>query len=161
MAGYQVSAATLDYNRDGALDLVVGNSERGIILYENGGPADKQPFDPYISDKLLRFGLQEYDFAPQYRSIDFTDATGNWIQISVRGDRNTTALGATVTVAAGGETRTRQVTSSTNLLSQSTRAVHLGLEETETIERVAVHWPDGTTAERRDLRANQRLTFAP
>ncbi len=56
---------------------------------------------------------------------------------------NTAAVGAAVTVRAGGRERTATVRSGGSYLSQSEFALTFGLGAAEVVERVAVRWPGG------------------
>ncbi len=54
---------------------------------------------------------------------------------------NRDAIGAEVTVEAGGSTRRKYVTGSRGYLSQSDLAAHFGLGTAKKVDRVAVRWP--------------------
>ena len=71
---------------------------------------------------------------------------GNAVQFEVVDDEGATALGANVTVSAGGEEAAvvRQ-TDESDFFSQESRALHVGLGSAETAT-LDVTWPDGTEA---------------
>ena len=117
--------AALDYNRDGKLDLVLGNNNGPFRLYEN-------------------------------RSED-----RNWLQVDVRGDGTHTAIGATVSVTADGETQFQVRDAKTDFLSQCSRILHFGLADAEEVERLEVVWPDGTERRFEAVDVNQRLSVSP
>ena len=80
-----------------------GDGDLDVVLAENGGPA-----------RLFRND----------------NATGNhWVAFTLRGDgdRNRDAIGAEVTVEAGGRTRRRYVTAARGYLSQSELTATVGL----------------------------------
>ena len=64
------------------------------------------------------------------------------LEVVVRGN-GTTPLGTRVSVAAGNRTRTRELTSGSDYLSQDSRVLHFGTGTEPAID-VRVTWPDGT-----------------
>jgi hypothetical protein len=87
-------------------------------------------------------------------------AKGNhWARLDLRGDgvkSNRSAIGAIVTLEAGGRTFTRQVTGARGYLSQSELVVHVGLGPAAKIDKLTVRWPgkDGGTQTWADLAAD-------
>jgi len=72
-------------------------------------------------------------------------ATRHWITIQPRMDApNHLAIGAVVSVSAGGITQTRVVTAGTSILSQEPAEAHFGLGRFGTVDEIRVRWPDGT-----------------
>ena len=65
------------------------------------------------------------------------------------------ALGALVTVEAGGLSRTQVVSAGYSFLSSGPRELYFGLGDRETADRVAVRWPSGRLTERRDVPAGR------
>jgi hypothetical protein len=68
----------------------------------------------------------------------------HWVRLLLEGDgkaSNRSAIGAEVTVEAGGKTHTRWVAGARGYLSQSEFAITVGLEKAETIDKVTVRWP--------------------
>lgn len=59
---------------------------------------------------------------------------------------NRGAIGAQVTVVAGGVTMTREVTSASGRSSQNQMAPHFGLGASSIVESLEVRWPDGTVS---------------
>jgi hypothetical protein len=83
-----------------------------------------------------------------------------WVSVRCVGtQRDSTAIGARVTVEAGGVAQFNEVRSGASYLSQSDLRLFFGLGRAERIERVAVRWPDGSTEEARDLPARRHLVF--
>jgi enediyne biosynthesis protein E4 len=83
-----------------------------------------------------------------------------WLRVKLVGTRrDRTAIGARVTVEAGGKVRQGEVRSGGSYLSQSDLRLFFGLGTSEKIERVLVRWPDGAEEEARDLDARQELVF--
>jgi hypothetical protein len=95
-----------------------GDGDLDVVLTENGGPA-----------RLLRND----------------GGTGHhWLRLHLKGDgkrSNRSAIGARVTVEAGGLTQTQEVTSGRGYLSQSELPLTFGLGKETKVDRVTVHWP--------------------
>ncbi len=111
-----------------------GNGTLDVVLTANGGPA-----------RLLRN----------------EGGTGNhWLRLALEGDgvrSNRSAIGARVTVEAGGLTQQREVASARGYLSQSETVLTFGLGGTTKVDRVTVRWPgkDGGTQVLTDLKVDQ------
>lgn len=68
----------------------------------------------------------------------------HWLRVVLEGEAaNPDALGAWVTLTAGGASQHRPVMPTRSYLSQSELPVTFGLGETARIERLLVSWPDG------------------
>jgi hypothetical protein len=95
-----------------------GNGTLDVVLVENGGPA---------------------------RLLKNEGGTGNhWARFVLEGDgkrSNTSAIGAVITLTAGGKKQQRQVTSARGYLSQSELPVTFGLGKGTNVERVEIRWP--------------------
>jgi hypothetical protein len=65
------------------------------------------------------------------------------------------ALGAVVTVEAGGVRRAQVVSAGYSFLSSGPKELYFGLGDRETADRVTVRWPSGRTTERRDVPAGR------
>jgi len=71
---------------------------------------------------------------------------GHWLDVRLRGrPPNTEAVGARVYVTNRGVTQMRELHISDNYSSQDPVAVHFGLGDATTIDRLQVAWPSGTT----------------
>ena len=83
---------------------------------------------------------------------------GHWLQVELTGKRsNRDAVGARLTLEAGGRRQTREVHAGTGYLSSSSLIQHFGLGTTAEIDRLHVRWPSGAETELTELRANRRL----
>jgi hypothetical protein len=95
-----------------------GDGYPDVVLTANGGPA-----------RLLRN----------------EGGTGNhWVRLVLEGDgkrSNRSAIGARVTLQAGGNTYRREVLGARGYLSQSELALTFGLGKTDRVERVTIQWP--------------------
>jgi hypothetical protein len=71
--------------------------------------------------------------------------TRRWCELRLAGKKgNREAVGALVTLTAGGRRQVRQVQAAGGYLSQSSNVLHFGLGDAGRIERVEIRWPDGT-----------------
>ena len=125
--------AVADFDRDGDLDVAIGHSRARC-----GGSlgADCPP------DEQVRLYRNEM--------IGPTSARMNWLQLRLvgTGGSNRAAIGARVTVEAGGATQTLRVDGGHGHFGQQHDLVlHAGLGAACTIDKVTVRWPDisGTT----------------
>jgi hypothetical protein len=85
--------------------------------------------------------------------------SGNgWLKVDAvaKGGRRT-AIGARVTVEAGGRTQFQDVIGVNGYLSQGDTRVHFGLGRAGKVDLVRVRWPDGAIDEWRDVKPNQIL----
>lgn len=83
----------------------------------------------------------------------------HWLRLKlVGGKSNRDAIGAVVEVEAGGIVQKRLVSPTRSYLSQMELPVTFGLRDITEIERVTVHWPDGSTEDIPDLKVDQRIT---
>jgi hypothetical protein len=79
----------------------------------------------------------------------------HWVSFELAGTKsNRLALGARITVHAGGMTQTDEVRSGGSYLSQSDLRVHFGLAKATHIDTVEVRWPSGKTEMLKDLEAD-------
>jgi hypothetical protein len=122
---------SLDYDRDGDLDLVQSCAPSG--------------FEP-SSLRLLenrRTGTAPHNYLV--------------VQPRMPGP-NHWAIGAVVRVEVGALSMARVITAGTSFFGQEPAEAHFGLGAAAAVDRVVVEWPDGTTGEWDDVSANQVLT---
>ncbi len=104
-----------------------GDGDLDLILAANGGPA-----------RVMR------NDAPN---------ANKWVRFDLRGDgatANRSAIGAELTIEAGGKTFTRHVAGARGYLSQSEPVVTVGLGSAELVDKLTVRWPGkdaGTTTD--------------
>jgi hypothetical protein len=68
----------------------------------------------------------------------------NWVQLRLTGTKsNRDAVGALVTMKAGGRTLVRQVQAAGGYLSQSSRTLHFGLGDAKSVDSCEIRWPSG------------------
>jgi enediyne biosynthesis protein E4 len=115
-----------------------GDGTLDVILVENNGSARLLQNDTKLGNKYIRLTL-----------------------VGDGKTANTSAIGAQVTVEAGGKTYSRDVASARGYLSQSELPVTVGLGTTEKVDKITVRWPgkDAGTQVWTDLKANARYTL--
>ena len=75
-----------------------------------------------------------------------TESAGNWIALKLTGTKSSRdAIGARLTIRAGGNTWIREVDGGNGYASQSTTRVHVGLGSAAKIDSVEIRWPSGAT----------------
>jgi hypothetical protein len=71
-------------------------------------------------------------------------AVGHFLNVTLAGTKsNRSAIGARVTVTAGGRKRIDEVMSGGSYYSQNSFTLHFGLGEAKTAEEIEVRWPSG------------------
>ena len=95
-------------------------------------------------------------------------APANYLRVKLHGrGGNTDAIGAVVTLKAGGVTQTRMVRTGSSYLSQSELVQTFGLGEQKGVDTVSVRWPDGQStsvanpATRRTMVIEEEIRRAP
>lgn len=127
--GKSIGISTADFDRDGYMDLIVGNFDEGYRLYRN---------------TLGDSGEDGNWFA---------------LNLAGDGQVNRDAVGAKVYITGSdGLVQVRQVTNSTGLGGNSALELHFGLGEAE-VESVRVRWPDGRWQLLDGLRSNARYSL--
>lgn len=111
-------------------------------------------------DGRLDVVVNDLDGSPQVLHNVRTPA-GHWLRVKLAGrGRNTSAIGAVVTLKAGALTQRRLVQSGTSYLSQDDMRRHFGLGDATSVEWLEVRWPDGTTTRREKVKADQTVEIA-
>src|SRR5262245_1718807 len=109
--------ATADFDNDGDLDVVINN---------NPGDSGRAELSRVT---LLRNNVGE---------------RRNWLAVELRGtESNRDAVGATVTVEAGGQKFTRLVSAGSGFASQQSARLYFGIGDKIQVDAVTVHWPKG------------------
>ncbi len=116
----------------------------------------------YDNDGDLDLLIAHLDAAPSLLRND--SERGSWLAVELSvppGDD--TAIGALVSVTAGGRTLVRDLASSDSYLSAHDPRLSFGLGAADMVERIDVRWPDGSHSTRDNLPANQlvKITRAP
>ena len=80
---------------------------------------------------------------------------GNWVILKLNGDTsNRSAIGARVTIEAGGHKQSREIRSSSSFYSTSGLRLHFGLGKAENIDALVVSWPSGNASNFSKVAAN-------
>jgi ASPIC and UnbV/FG-GAP-like repeat len=109
--------ATADFDNDGDLDIVINN---------NPGDSGRA--------ELSRATLLRNDVGQRR----------NWLAIELRGTAsNRDAVGALVTLEAGGEKFTRLVSAGSGFASQQSARLYFGLGDKAEVDAITVRWPNG------------------
>ena len=120
-------------------------SSRGAAFgdYDNDGDVDVLVMNMNEPPSLLRNGYA---------------GPNAWLGIRLEGrTSNPTAIGATVTVTAGGRTQARAIVSQSSYYSHDDLRLHFGLGPAAKADRVEIRWPNGATQALTDVRARQLL----
>ena len=87
-------------------------------------------------------------------------SAGAWLLLHLRGvASNPNAIGARVTVHAGGERWVDEVRGGGSYYSQNDFRIHLGLGSHTRVDRIDVRWPNGREEQWHDVVANKLLTL--
>jgi enediyne biosynthesis protein E4 len=86
--------------------------------------------------------------------------TGNWIRFLLTGATcNRDAIGARVTLFAGGRMQMDEVRSAGSFVSASDVRLHFGLGDADSVDQVHIRWPDGSIEETTSLAANRQYSI--
>lgn len=105
----------------------------------------------FFNDGQVDFIAENLDGEPMLlRNSGVSGA--HWVSFELAGSKsNRLALGARLTIRAGGVTQTDEVRSGGSYLSQSDLRVHFGLGSAAKIDSVTIHWPSGREETVKDL----------
>ncbi len=89
-----------------------------------------------------------------------TGARQNFLSVALTGTQsNRSAIGARVTVEAGGRRQVDEVMSGGSFYSQNEMALYFGLGQASAADRIEVRWPSGKVQTWRNVAANRRLAI--
>ncbi len=127
------SLLTLDFDRDGDMDIAVLSYREEMRLFRN----------------------------EQINGARTPDA--HWLQVTLDTHRHPTraphGLGARITLQAGDITQTQHIVSGGSYLGQSERIAHFGLGSTDKIQKLTIDWGDGESTVLQRVRVNNRLNI--
>ena len=88
------------------------------------------------------------------------DIGNNWVMVRLVGAAsNKSAIGARVTVEAGGYNQIREVRSSCSFYSSNGLRLHFGIGKAEKIDNLYVYWPSGEVSQFPNLDANRIISI--
>lgn len=134
-----------DVSADSGDGLAVRRSSRGVAIddLDNDGRLDVVVLNSRREPTVLR---------------NLSPGANHWLQIRLCGGRsNRGAVGARVTVRAGGRVLVDEVHAGRSYQSHFGTQLHFGLGARENVEQLEVRWPSGRIDRFRDTRADQRL----
>jgi hypothetical protein len=77
-----------------------------------------------------------------YHSV--SEGVGNYVQFRLTGTKsNRDAIGARITLTAGGLTQIREIDGGNGYAGQSSKRAHFGISQAAKIDSVEIHWPSG------------------
>jgi hypothetical protein len=83
---------------------------------------------------------------------------GNWLAVSLTGTRsNRSAIGARVTIEAGGRKQMSEVTGGGSYYSQNSLTQYFGLGKAAQVDRITVRWPNGESQMFTTVQANRTI----
>jgi hypothetical protein len=107
------------------------------------------------SDGLLDFVVNQNSGPPLV--VRNRTAGGNWIALDLEGTgkSNRDAIGAEVTLTAGGKVQRAQIMGGASYCSTNDMRLHFGLGAASLVDRVTVRWPSGEMETVRNLPVNR------
>ena len=150
----------LDGRRFAELAAVTGlesqANQRGLVVFDANG--DGSP-DLFATGFLSKPALWVNRNPSSARSLV---VTLEGLPAAKRRYRTTRdALGAVVTVEAGGVTRTQVVSAGYSFLSSGSKSLFFGLGDAKRADRVTIRWPSGKVSDLRDVAAGKLVFREP
>jgi ASPIC and UnbV/FG-GAP-like repeat len=130
-------ASWLDFNNDGALDLLLTNGSNFPLVSSDN---DCAKFGSYLLFKNLQF-------------------QNHWIDIRLVGTRsNRCGIGARVLLQSENLLESRQMKGGSPFYSEAAGPIHFGIGRSTMIESLTIYWPSGIKQILRHIPADQILT---
>ncbi len=135
-------------------------------LFREAGPEAGPTFGQPIVGRGAAFGDYDNDGRTDVLVVDEEGPAqllhneapaGHWLGIRLTGTPQRDAIGARVTVAAGGRRWTRDLQHAGGYISAHDPRLLFGLGSTQRVEEVVIRWPGGAVERLRDLPADQYI----
>ena len=82
----------------------------------------------------------------------------SWLSVKLRGTKsNSQGIGARLTAHVNGRQIVRELYPNNGFMGQNGDQVHFGLGDADTLEKLTIRWPSGTTQELTNLAINRRI----
>ncbi len=156
------SAVGETYRQKTLLYRNLGNGKFGDVT-ASAGPG----FAPLRPSRGLAVGDLDGDGRPEILIVNMNERPallknlgpkGNALAVSLEGvTSNRSAIGARVTVEAGGQRQMAEVVSGGSYYSQNSLALHFGLGRAERVDKIEIRWPKGERQTWTGVAANRTL----
>jgi len=134
-------------------------SERAGAPILERRPSRGAAFGDFDNDGAVGVAINNQNEAPSLLKLT-RQPPGNWVILKLEGvHSNRSAIGARVSVTAGGHTQVDEVRSGGSYLSQSDLRLHFGVAKAAKIDRVEIEWPSGARQVERNLDVNRVITL--
>lgn len=130
----------------------LNSSERGLV------PANGRGLAVLDFDRDGDQDIVVADTEGSFKVYENVGAAGNWIQVDVRAEDGV-VQGTRVEVVANNETQLQVRDSEVNFFSQSSRVLHFGLGDSDSVD-VQVTFPDGTVRRFEDVPVDRRVVVS-
>jgi hypothetical protein len=129
---------------------------------------------PFFQQKRLGRGLARLDWnrdgkedfvvshldSPAALATNTSRRTGHFLAVQLRGRQSSRdAIGATVTVEAGGRSTKQWLTAGDGYQASNQRQLIFGLGKETRVDKLSIRWPSGAEQEFRDLASNREWIF--
>lgn len=160
-----------DFDNDGLIDIFITDIYVGYrsFLYRNNG-------DITFSDVTYPAGIEvdngwgaawaDYDNDGRLDLVsrtlwrNKTPEVGHWLTVRLRGTTsNASAIGAMVTITAGGVSQIRQVEGGKGTGIQSSMTLHFGLGAAEVVDDLVIRWPSGLEEIYHDVPVDTNVSY--
>ncbi|MBO0798142.1 MAG: CRTAC1 family protein, partial [Blastocatellia bacterium] len=117
-------------------------------------------FGDYDEDGDIDVIVNNLDGPPTLLRNDGGSSAGHWIKLKLIGTKsNRNAVGARVTLKAGGLTQIDEVHAGDSYLSHSDWRLHFGLGNATTVDEITIKWPSGKMEKMNKIAADRVVTI--